>query len=58
MIKRVRELTGWGLNQVIKVVDRSGVITRIRSNLSHEDAVAIKESLEEAGATILVEQHR
>ena len=52
VIKIVRELTGLGLKEAKAVVDSSP--TAIKENIKPEEAEAIKEKLEEAGAVVTV----
>ena len=52
VIKVVRELTGLGLKEAKGVVDAAP--TAVKENIQPEEAKAIKEMLEEAGATVTV----
>ena len=52
VIKVVRELTGLGLKEAKGVVDKAP--TAIKENIKPEEASAIKEMLEEAGAVVTV----
>ncbi len=52
VIKVVRELTGLGLKEAKGVVDAAP--TAVKENIKPEEANAIKEMLEEAGAVVTV----
>ena len=52
VIKAVREATGLGLKEAKGLVD--GAPTAIKENISKEDAEALKEALEAAGASVEV----
>ena len=52
VIKVVRELTGLGLKEAKGVVDAAP--TEIKENIKREEAEAIKEQLEEAGAVVTI----
>lgn len=52
VIKVVRELTGLGLKEAKGVVDAAP--TAIKENIKREEAEAIKEQLEEAGAVVTI----
>ena len=50
VIKVVRELTGLGLKEAKELVE--GVPSKVKENVSKDEAEALKAKLEEAGATI------
>ncbi|MBQ4577244.1 MAG: 50S ribosomal protein L7/L12 [Firmicutes bacterium] len=50
VIKVVRELTGLGLKEAKELVE--GVPSKVKENVSKDDAEALKAKLEEAGATV------
>ena len=52
VIKVVRELTGLGLKEAKGVVDAAP--TAVKENITPEEAKAIKEMLEDAGATVTI----
>jgi large subunit ribosomal protein L7/L12 len=52
VIKAVREITGLGLKEAKALVD--GAPAPVKENIKPEDAEAIKEQLEEAGAVVSV----
>ncbi|KFZ26946.1 MAG: 50S ribosomal protein L7/L12 [Candidatus Izimaplasma bacterium HR2] len=52
VIKVVRELTGLGLKEAKGVVDAAP--TAVKENITPEEAKAIKEMLEEAGAAVTI----
>ena len=52
VIKVVREITGLGLKEAKAVVDASP--TPVKENISPEEAKALKEQLEEAGAIVTI----
>jgi len=54
VIKVVRELTGLGLKEAKAVVDAAP--TPIKENIKPEEAEAIKEMLEEAGAAVSIKK--
>ena len=58
VVKRLRELTGWGLKRTVDTVHPDAQAVRIREAVSIEDATAIQKDLEDTGATIQIVPHQ